>query len=75
MALRRVLWRRRSELYNVPEKLQCRGVSCDPCAVYDAKTGRRPLLWHLHHKKRQKRAKQHKLRDSDRGDTVCGFAA
>ena len=75
MALRRVLWRRRSELYNVPEKLQCRGVSCDPCAVYDAKTGRRPLLWHLHHKKRQKRAKHHKLRDSDRGDTVCGFAA
>ena len=81
-ALRRVLWRRRDELYDVPGGIQCRGLrldeagvrrpkrrSCDPCERDAA--GYRPLLWHDHQLTLRENAARHALLSNG---SLCGFA-
>ena len=81
-ALRRVLWRRRDELYDVPGGIQCRGLrldeagvrrpkrrSCDPCERDAA--GHRPLLWHDHQPTLRENAARHALLSNG---SLCGFA-
>ena len=62
MPLRKVLWRYRDVLYDLPETTQCRRCTRrtgrDPCAY---------LLWHNHRKKRE----EHKSPRT----TACGYHA
>ena len=67
LSLRRVLWRHKDALYDVPKQLQCRAPLCrDPCTA-DKKA--RPLLWHAHHEVRARWAGKKGERDG----SVCGF--
>jgi hypothetical protein len=75
LSLRRVLWRHKDALYDVPKQLQCRAPSCgNPCAA-DKKA--RPLLWHAHHGVRAKRAAAGKSKkyeqEFQRKGSICGF--
>ena len=73
-ALRRVLWRRRDELYDVPKDLQCRGHRCDPCRRTAA--GRRHLIWHDHRARRQtvaKRLVERRNLTLAKDGSLCGF--
>ena len=76
LSLRRVLWRHKDALYDVPKQLQCRTPWCgNPCGPKLKKA--RPLLWHAHHRVRAKRAKGGKSKgyenEFQRKGSICGF--
>ena len=62
MPLRKVLYRHRNDVYDLPARVQRRGLSHSPCEG-------EPLLWHAHRSDRIKWAKIHKHGAAE----VCGF--
>ena len=62
MPLRKVLYRHRNDVYDLPARVQRRGLSHSPC---DGE----PLLWHAHRADRVKWARIHK----HGAEEVCGF--
>ena len=75
LSLRRVLWRHKDALYDVPKQIQCRTPLCgNPCGP---KVKERPLLWHAHHRVRAKRAAGGKSKgyekEFQRKGSICGF--
>ena len=62
MPLRKVLYRHRNDVYDLPARVQRRGLSHSPC---DGE----PLLWHAHRADRVKWARAHKHGAAE----VCGF--
>ena len=62
MPLRKVLYRHRNDVYDLPARVQRRGLSHSPC---DGE----PLLWHAHRADRVKWARIHKKGAAE----VCGF--
>jgi len=71
LPLRKVLWRHRDDVWDLPYGLQCRGRRCDPCAK---KGHRNTLLWHAAREDRVRFvAKRRPNATAD--DGVCGFYA
>ena len=62
MPLRKVLYRHRNDVYDLPARVQRRGLSHSPCEG-------EPLLWHAHRSDRVKWARIHKHGAGE----VCGF--
>ena len=62
MPLRKVLYRHRNDVYDLPARVQRRGLSHSPCEG-------EPLLWHAHRSDRVKWARIHKHGAAE----VCGF--
>ena len=62
MPLRKVLYRHRNDVYDLPARVQRRGLSHSPCEG-------EPLLWHAHRADRVKWARAHKHGAAE----VCGF--
>ena len=62
MPLRKVLYRHRNDVYDLPARVQRRGLSHSPCEG-------EPLLWHAHRADRVKWARAHK----HGAEEVCGF--
>ena len=62
MPLRKVLYRHRNDVYDLPARVQRRGLSHPPCEG-------EPLLWHAHRSDRVKWARIHKHGAAE----VCGF--
>jgi len=62
MPLRKVLYRHRKALYDLPKKIQCRGHGSNPCAEG-------ALVWHWHRNDRVKWAAAKKRGAAE----VCGF--
>ena len=62
MPLRKVLYRHRNDVYDLPARVQRRGLSHSPCEGA-------PLLWHAHRSDRVKWARIHK----HGAEEVCGF--
>ena len=62
MPLRKVLYRHRNDVYDLPARVQRRGLSHSPCEG-------EPLLWHAHRSDRVKWARIHK----HGAEEVCGF--